>query len=72
MSFRLEYKRGSAGPAVFQRHVRFQVDITPVCPPKEPGQLYAINFILLSGEFSSNINALFIDFNAIIPIILNF
>uniref|UniRef100_A0A6A7G5L2 non-specific serine/threonine protein kinase n=3 Tax=Hirondellea gigas TaxID=1518452 RepID=A0A6A7G5L2_9CRUS len=50
MSFRLEYKRGSTGPAVFQRHVRFQVDITPVCPPKEQGQLYAINFILLSGN----------------------
>ncbi|KAA0186108.1 hypothetical protein HAZT_HAZT010313 [Hyalella azteca] len=48
MSFRLEYKRGNAGPAVFQRHVRFQVDITAVCSSKEPGQLFAINFILLS------------------------
>lgn len=25
MSFRVEYKRGSTGPAMFQRHVRFQV-----------------------------------------------
>ncbi|CAL4086405.1 unnamed protein product, partial [Meganyctiphanes norvegica] len=49
MSFRVEYKRGSGGPAVFQRHVRFQVDITPVCPPHDPNPLYAINFILLSG-----------------------
>ncbi|KAF2363588.1 Protein kinase domain [Trinorchestia longiramus] len=53
MSFRLEYKRGNAGPAVFQRHVRFQVDITAVCASKEPGQLFAINFILLSGDYSS-------------------
>ncbi|ROT77548.1 putative BR serine/threonine-protein kinase, partial [Penaeus vannamei] len=50
MSFRVEYKRGSTGPAVFQRHVRFQVDITPVCPPNDPNPLYAINFILLSGN----------------------
>ncbi|KAK7080749.1 Serine/threonine-protein kinase brsk1 [Halocaridina rubra] len=49
MSFRVEYKRGSTGPAMFQRHVRFQVDITPVCPPNDPNPLYAINFILLSG-----------------------
>lgn len=49
MSFRVEYKRGSSGPAVFQRHVRFQVDITPVCSPNDPNPLYAINFILLSG-----------------------
>ncbi|XP_063843507.1 serine/threonine-protein kinase BRSK2-like isoform X1 [Scylla paramamosain] len=49
MSFRVEYKRGSAGPAVFQRHVRFQVDITPVYSPNDPNPLYAINFILLSG-----------------------
>ncbi|MPC24511.1 Serine/threonine-protein kinase BRSK2 [Portunus trituberculatus] len=50
MSFRVEYKRGSAGPAVFQRHVRFQVDITPVYSPNDPNPLYAINFILLSGN----------------------
>ncbi|KAK8742704.1 hypothetical protein OTU49_001630 [Cherax quadricarinatus] len=49
MSFRVEYKRGSTGPAMFQRHVRFQVDITPVCSPNDPNPLYAINFILLSG-----------------------
>ncbi|KAG7156481.1 Serine/threonine-protein kinase BRSK2-like [Homarus americanus] len=50
MSFRVEYKRGSTGPAMFQRHVRFQVDITPVCSPNDPNPLYAINFILLSGN----------------------
>ncbi|KAK3885341.1 hypothetical protein Pcinc_010444 [Petrolisthes cinctipes] len=50
MSFRVEYKRGSTGPAMFQRHVRFQVDITPVCSPSDPNPLYAINFILLSGN----------------------
>ena len=50
MSFRVEYKRGSGGPAMFQRHVKFQVDITPVCPPNDVNPLYAINFILLSGN----------------------
>ncbi|XP_044735568.1 serine/threonine-protein kinase BRSK1 [Chrysoperla carnea] len=30
MSFRVEYKRGSTGPAMFQRHVRFQVDISTI------------------------------------------
>ena len=56
MSFKVEYKRGSSGPAMFQRQVRFQVDISPV--PKPPGHpasserefLYAITFILLSGN----------------------
>lgn len=27
MSFRVEYKRNGTGPAMFQRHVRFQVII---------------------------------------------
>lgn len=27
MSFRVEYKRSGTGPAMFQRHVRFQVII---------------------------------------------
>lgn len=27
MSFRVEYKRNGTGPAMFQRHVRFQVSI---------------------------------------------
>jgi len=56
MSFKVEYKRGSSGPAMFQRQVRFQVDISPV--PKPPGHpttserefIYAITFILLSGN----------------------
>lgn len=58
MSFRVEYKRGTGGPVMFQRQVRFQVDITPVCPPNDTNPLFAINFILLSGiilEFIFNI-----------------
>ncbi|CAH0404451.1 unnamed protein product [Chilo suppressalis] len=52
MSFRVEYKRGSNAPAMFQRHVRFQVDISTIT--KAPGEngkeyLYAITFTLLSG-----------------------
>lgn len=27
MSFRVEYKRNGTGPAMFQRHVRFQVSV---------------------------------------------
>jgi hypothetical protein len=54
MSFRVEYKRGTTGPAMFQRHVRFQVDISTIT--KQVGDngkehLYAITFTLLSGEF---------------------
>lgn len=59
MSFRVEYKRGSTGPAMFQRHVRFQVDITPVCSPSDPNPLYAINFILLSGMMGNRTEQVF-------------
>jgi BR serine/threonine kinase len=58
MSFKVEYKRVSSGPAMFQiqRQVRFQVDISPV--PKPTGHpsapdrefLYAVTFVLLSGN----------------------
>ncbi|KAG7295565.1 hypothetical protein JYU34_021806 [Plutella xylostella] len=53
MSFRVEYKRGSNAPAMFQRHVRFQVDISTIT--KAPGEngkeyLYAITFTLISGN----------------------
>lgn len=53
MSFRVEYKRGSAGPAMFQRHVRFQVDISIITKQIENAKehLYAITFTLLSGWF---------------------
>ncbi|KAG8232921.1 hypothetical protein J437_LFUL011030, partial [Ladona fulva] len=34
MSFRVEYKRGTTAPAMFQRQVRFQVDISPVSRPE--------------------------------------
>ncbi|XP_063219095.1 serine/threonine-protein kinase BRSK2 isoform X2 [Bacillus rossius redtenbacheri] len=53
MSFRVEYRRGSTAPAMFQRHVRFQVDVSTITKqagesPKE--YLYAITFTLLSGN----------------------
>ncbi|XP_068082860.1 serine/threonine-protein kinase BRSK2 [Anabrus simplex] len=53
MSFRVEYKRGSTAPAMFQRQVRFQVDVSTITKqtgdtPKE--YLYAITFTLLSGN----------------------
>ncbi|XP_032667734.1 serine/threonine-protein kinase BRSK2 isoform X1 [Odontomachus brunneus] len=49
MSFRVEYKRGSTAPAMFQRQVRFQVDISAISKqPNEP--LFAITFTLLSGN----------------------
>ncbi|XP_014483013.1 PREDICTED: serine/threonine-protein kinase BRSK2 [Dinoponera quadriceps] len=49
MSFRVEYKRGSTAPAMFQRQVRFQVDINAISKqPNEP--LFAITFTLLSGN----------------------
>ncbi|KAL1502557.1 hypothetical protein ABEB36_007682 [Hypothenemus hampei] len=52
MSFRVEYKRGTAGPAMFQRHVRFQVDISIITKQTENAKehLYAITFTLLSGN----------------------
>ncbi|CAB3375863.1 serine/threonine-protein kinase BRSK2 isoform X2 [Cloeon dipterum] len=51
MSFKVEYKRGSTGPAMFQRQVRFQVDISMVNRPEEPvDSLYAITFTLISGN----------------------
>ncbi|CAK9815276.1 Serine/threonine-protein kinase BRSK2 [Anthophora quadrimaculata] len=49
MSFRVEYKRGSTAPAMFQRQVRFQVDISAISKQQsEP--LFAITFTLLSGN----------------------
>ncbi|XP_060533341.1 serine/threonine-protein kinase BRSK2 isoform X2 [Cylas formicarius] len=52
MSFRVEYKRGTTGPAMFQRHVRFQVDISIITKQVENSKehLYAITFTLLSGN----------------------
>jgi BR serine/threonine kinase len=49
----VEYKRGSTAPAMFQRQVRFQVDVSTITKqagdsPKE--YLYAITFTLLSGK----------------------
>lgn len=53
MSFRLEYKRGSTGPTMFQRYVRIQVDVNPICKQGDVADLlFAITFTLLSGELS--------------------
>ena len=60
MSFRLEYKRGSGSgsgsstPAMFQRQVRMQVDISHISKTESgPEALYAITFTLLSGEIDN-------------------
>ncbi|CAG9857765.1 unnamed protein product [Phyllotreta striolata] len=53
MSFRVEYKRGMTGPAMFQRHVRFQVDISPIIKQSRDNtkeHIFAITFTLLSGN----------------------
>lgn len=51
MSFRVEYRRGTAGAAMFQRQLRFQVDISTVSKPSCPKEyLYAVTFTLLSGN----------------------
>ncbi|KAF5281054.1 hypothetical protein FQR65_LT14888 [Abscondita terminalis] len=53
MSFRVEYKRGSTAPAMFQRQVRFQVDIAAISKQTNDNMkesLYAITFTLLSGN----------------------
>lgn len=49
MSFRVEYKRNGTGPVMFQRHVRFQVDISAICKGDVADMLFAITFTLLSG-----------------------
>jgi BR serine/threonine kinase len=53
MSFRVEYKRGSTAPAMFQRQVRFQVDVAAVTRPEDGDALYAITFTLLSGNYNN-------------------
>ncbi|XP_037031794.1 serine/threonine-protein kinase BRSK2 isoform X1 [Bradysia coprophila] len=51
MSFRVEYKRNGTGPVMFQRHVRFQVDISAICKQGDVADmLFAITFTLLSGN----------------------
>ena len=56
MSFRLEYKRGSASgsstpSSMFQRQVKMQVDISHISKAESgPEALYAITFTLLSGK----------------------
>lgn len=59
MSFKVEYKRSSSGPAMFQRHVRFNVDIAAIGQQETKGErgaeldvLYAITFVLIAGEYS--------------------
>ncbi|XP_014251369.1 serine/threonine-protein kinase BRSK2 isoform X2 [Cimex lectularius] len=51
MSFRVEYRRGATGAAMFQRQVRFQVDISSVSKPTSPKEyLFAVTFTLLTGN----------------------
>lgn len=53
-SFRAEYK-STAGPTVFQKPVKFQVDITyteSTAATKENG-IYSVTFTLLSGNHSN-------------------
>ena len=55
MSFRVEYKRGTTGPTMFQRQVRFQVDISTISKQTSDNSkdyLFAITFTLISGMFS--------------------
>lgn len=54
-SFRAEYK-STAGPTVFQKPVKFQVDITyteSTAATKENG-IYSVTFTLLSGQDTSS------------------
>ncbi len=58
MSFKVEYRRGSTGPAMFQRHVRFNVDIAAIGQHENKSErcsgevdiLYAVTFALIAGE----------------------
>lgn len=59
-SFRAEYK-STAGPTVFQKPVKFQVDITyteSTAATKENG-IYSVTFTLLSGQELQTISAFF-------------
>lgn len=59
-SFRAEYK-STAGPTVFQKPVKFQVDITyteSTAATKENG-IYSVTFTLLSGQELQTIYAFF-------------
>ncbi|KAL5237026.1 hypothetical protein ACI65C_004436 [Semiaphis heraclei] len=51
LSFRVEYRRGSGGTAMFQRQVRFQIDLSDVSNTHSPRDyLFAIIFTLHSGN----------------------
>ena len=74
MSFRLEYKRGSTAPSMFQRQVRMQVDLSQVSKSEAHNEcLYAITFTLISGKNHQannvrrkfNFNGLGISFSSI-------
>jgi len=54
LSFRVEYRRGSGGTAMFQRQVRFQIDLSDVTNTHSPRDyLFAIIFTLHSGRYRS-------------------
>lgn len=57
MSFKVEYRRGTSGPAMFQRHVRFNVDIAAIGQHENKAEkaveldiLYAVTFVLIAGN----------------------
>ncbi|KAL5290478.1 BRSK1 family protein [Megaselia abdita] len=50
-TFRVEYKRNTTGPTMFQRHIKFQVDISAICKQGDVADmLFAITFTLLSDK----------------------
>lgn len=65
-SFRAEYK-STAGPTVFQKPVKFQVDITyteSTAATKENG-IYSVTFTLLSGQETKRKNKGFVYCSAV-------
>lgn len=61
MSFKVEYRRGTSGPAMFQRHVRFNVDIAAIGQHEGKGDrcaevdvLYAVTFVLIAGAAAAH------------------
>ncbi|KAK2725597.1 serine/threonine kinase SAD-1-like [Artemia franciscana] len=57
-TFRVEYRRAGTGAAMFQRHLRFNIEISPVSDPTDNAHqvenletfLYALTFSLVAGN----------------------
>jgi BR serine/threonine kinase len=69
MSFKVEYRRGTSGPAMFQRHVRFNVDIAAIGQHETKGErcaeidiLYAVTFVLIAGTNKKQYGSLLLSF----------